>query len=69
MSHRLPPDYNRISNDPAWARHYVDRARRLYQRDKTHVSVILWSLGNEAGGIYNTDRMYDYLKKHTNLPV
>ena len=69
MSHKFPPDYNRISNDPAWARHYVDRVRRLYQRDKTHVSVIMWSLGNEAGGIYNTDRMYAYLKKHTDLPV
>ena len=69
MSHMFPPDYNRISNDPKWARHYVDRARRLYQRDKTHVSVIMWSLGNEAGGIYNTDRMYDYLKRHTKLPV
>lgn len=69
MSHMFPPDYNRISNDPKWAKHYVDRARRLYQRDKTHVSVIMWSLGNEAGGIYNTDRMYDYLKKHTELPI
>lgn len=69
MSHMFPPDYNRISNDPKWARHYVDRARRLYRRDKTHVSVIMWSLGNEAGGIYNTDRMYDYLKRHTKLPV
>lgn len=69
MSHMFPPDYNRISNDPKWAKHYVDRARRLYQRDKTHVSVIMWSLGNEAGGVYNTDRMYDYLKKHTELPI
>lgn len=69
MSHMFPPDYNRISNDPKWAKHYVDRARRLYQRDKTHVSVIMWSLGNEAGGIYNTDRMYDYLKRHTKFPV
>lgn len=69
MSHLFPPDYNRISDDPKWARHYVDRVRRLYQRDKTHVSVILWSLGNEAGGIHNTDRMYAYLKKHTDIPV
>ena len=69
MAHMFPPDYNRISNDPKWAKHYVDRVRRLYQRDKTHVSVIMWSLGNEAGGIYNTDRMYEYLKKHTDLPI
>lgn len=69
MSHRFPPSYNLISDDPKWAGHYVDRVRRLYQRDKLHVSVIMWSLGNEAGGVYNTDRMYNYLKKHTQLPV
>lgn len=69
MPHRLPPSYNLISNDPKWAGHYVDRVRRMYQRDKLHVSVIMWSLGNEAGGICNIDRMYNYLKKHTRLPV
>lgn len=69
MSHRFPPSYNRISDDPKWKRHYVDRVRRLFQRDKMHVSVIMWSLGNEAGGSYNTDKMYEYLKKHTGLPV
>lgn len=69
MPHRLPPSYNLISDDPKWADHYVDRVRRMYQRDKLHVSVIMWSLGNEAGGIYNIDRMYNYLKKRTQLPV
>ncbi len=69
VSQHIPPSYNLISDDPKWAGHYVDRVRRLYQRDKLHVSVIMWSLGNEAGGVYNTDRMYHYLKKHTQLPV
>lgn len=69
MSHKLPPSYNLISHDPAWAGHYVDRVRRMFQRDKMHVSVIMWSLGNEAGGYHNTDKMYAYLKKHSKLPV
>ncbi len=67
--HRLPPSYNRISNDPKWEAHYVDRAARMYQRDKMHPSIIMWSLGNEAGGTYNTDRMYDYIKRFSDLPI
>ncbi len=67
--HRLPPSYNRISDDPKWEAHYVDRAARLYQRDKMHPCIIMWSLGNEAGGTHNTDKEYDYLKKYSTLPV
>lgn len=69
FTHRLPPSYNHISDDPAWKLHYLDRARRLFHRDKTHASIIMWSLGNESGGYYNTDRMYHYLKKRTALPI
>ena len=67
--HKLPPSYNRISDDPKWEAHYVDRAARMYQRDKMHPSIVMWSLGNEAGGTYCTDKEYDYLKKYSNLPV
>lgn len=68
---QLPPTYNSISNDPKWESHYMDRITRLYQRDKIHgnTSVIMWSLGNEAGGYHNTDAMYAYLKQHSPLPV
>ncbi|GLW08137.1 beta-galactosidase [Microtetraspora sp. NBRC 13810] len=37
------------SGDPRWEAAYLDRARRMVERDKNHPSVILWSLGNEAG--------------------
>ena len=67
--HKLPPSYNRISNDPKWEAHYVDRVSRMYQRDKLHPSIVMWSLGNEAGGTYCTDKEYDYLKRFSNLPV
>jgi beta-galactosidase len=37
------------SSDPQWAEVYLDRMKRMVERDKNHPSVILWSLGNEAG--------------------
>ncbi|MBQ8159170.1 MAG: hypothetical protein IJ083_00340 [Clostridia bacterium] len=71
FAHQLPPTYNTISHNPRWERHYLDRIERLYQRDKLHActSIIMWSLGNEAGGYHNTDAMYDYLKARSPLPV
>ena len=71
FAHQLPPTYNSISHDPKWQAHYLDRISRLYQRDKIHgnTAIIMWSLGNEAGGYRNTDAMYEYLKDHSDLPV
>ncbi len=37
------------SDDPQWREAYLDRMRRTVERDKNHPSIILWSLGNEAG--------------------
>ena len=70
-AHKLPPSYNRISQDVRWKNHYLDRIRSLYERDKMHsnTSIVMWSLGNEAGGYRNTDVMYDYIKGKSSLPV
>lgn len=40
---------SKLSNDPMWAGAYLDRVTRMVMRDKNHPSVIIWSLGNEAG--------------------
>ena len=37
------------SADPAWKEAFVDRMQRMVERDKNHPSIIMWSLGNEAG--------------------
>jgi beta-galactosidase len=37
------------ADDPRFAEASVDRIRRMVERDKNHPSVIMWSLGNEAG--------------------
>ncbi|MBN2356505.1 DUF4981 domain-containing protein, partial [candidate division KSB1 bacterium] len=38
-----------LGNNPAWKEAHLDRTRRMVERDKNHPSVIIWSLGNEAG--------------------
>ncbi|WP_409467404.1 glycoside hydrolase family 2 TIM barrel-domain containing protein [Streptomyces sp. HC307] len=37
------------SDDPAWRAAYLDRIQRTVERDKNHPSIVIWSLGNEAG--------------------
>lgn len=37
------------SDDPAWREAYLDRMQRTLERDKNHPSIVMWSLGNEAG--------------------
>lgn len=38
-----------LGNNPDWRDAHVDRVRRMVERDKNHPSVIIWSMGNEAG--------------------
>ncbi len=45
------------SDDPAWQDAFVDRMRRMVERDKNHPSVILWSLGNESATGCNLSAM------------
>ena len=54
--------WNRVSDDKDWEEAYVDRARRLYERDKNRASVIFWSLGNESGVGSNHKAMYSFFK-------
>lgn len=37
------------SDDPAWREALLDRIQRTVERDKNHPSIVIWSLGNEAG--------------------
>lgn len=53
---------SRLSDDPAWKDAYVDRIRRMVERDKNHPSVIFWSLGNESGFGCNFSAMSEWCK-------
>ncbi|MET9341126.1 glycoside hydrolase family 2 TIM barrel-domain containing protein [Nonomuraea sp. NPDC003804] len=37
------------TDDPRWSEALLDRMKRMVERDKNHPSVVMWSLGNEAG--------------------
>ena len=38
-----------LANRPEWKKAHLERIIRMVERDKNHPSVIIWSLGNEAG--------------------
>ena len=42
---------------------HLDRARRMVQRDFNHPSIIVWSLGNEAGHGENFMKSYELVKQ------
>ena len=62
---------NCISHDIKWAKRYMDRVRRMYFRDRSKASIIMWSLGNESQGYKCHDKCYDMLKNEigTKIPV
>ncbi|MFI6392057.1 glycoside hydrolase family 2 TIM barrel-domain containing protein [Nonomuraea sp. NPDC050540] len=51
------------SDDPAWADAYVERMRRMVERDKNHPSIIMWSLGNESGTGRNLGLMAEWARE------
>ena len=49
-THGLHANWNIVSKmSDFWTKAVVDRMERMVERDKNHPSVIMWSLGNEAG--------------------
>lgn len=42
------PSWNIPASLPEWKEAVLDRARSMYERDKNHASVLIWSCGNES---------------------
>jgi beta-galactosidase len=70
-SHGMGYRLNRtLANNPEWLEAHLDRTKRMVERDKNHPSIIIWSLGNEAGNGYNMHRTYNWIKeKDPSRPV
>ena len=63
-SHGMGYDMNKtLGNKPEWLNAHMDRTIRMVERDKNHASVIIWSLGNEAGNGSNFYATYDWIKQ------
>jgi beta-galactosidase len=51
---------------PEWEPAHLDRISRSVERDKNHPSVIIWSLGNEAGNGPAFHKGYNWVKARDN---
>jgi beta-galactosidase len=51
-----------LADKPEWAEAHMDRLERMVERDKNHPSVIIWSMGNEAGDGHNFLNGYRWIK-------
>ena len=49
-------------SDARWRPMMMERIQRAYHRDKNHVSIIMWSLGNECGCGENHKYMSEWLR-------
>ena len=47
---------------PMWRKEFLERMQRAVGRDKNHVSVIMWSAGNESGYGNNHKLIIDWLR-------
>ncbi|MDO4242941.1 MAG: glycoside hydrolase family 2 TIM barrel-domain containing protein [Actinomyces sp.] len=63
LSRALPGDR------PQWREAVLDRARSLYERDKNHPCVVMWSCGNESFGGANIAAMAELFRSLDSRPV
>ena len=64
-SHGMGYDLNKghtLGNNPDWLKAHMDRTQNLFLRNKNYPSVVIWSLGNEAGNGYNFYETYLWMK-------
>ncbi len=60
----VDPSWNVPGSLPEWRDCVVDRARSMFERDKNHVSVLLWSCGNESYAGTCIQAMADFFRAH-----
>ena len=62
-SHGLYYGERSLAKHPEWEQVHMDRTVNMFERNKNHPSIAIWSLGNEAGNGINFFHTYKYLKE------
>ncbi|MEO1514491.1 MAG: glycoside hydrolase family 2 TIM barrel-domain containing protein [Bacteroidota bacterium] len=62
-SHGMGFEEESLAKDPLWAGAHMDRTQRMLERSKNHPSIIIWSLGNEAGDGLNFHATADWVRQ------
>ncbi|MDO5579877.1 MAG: glycoside hydrolase family 2 TIM barrel-domain containing protein [Planctomycetia bacterium] len=62
-SHGMGYGNESLAKNPDWEAAHLNRIERMVYRDRNHPSIIIWSLGNEAGNGPNFIKPYYWLKK------
>ncbi len=62
-SHGMGYGSRSLAKDSLWMHSHLDRVQRMVERDKNHPSVIIWSMGNEAGDGVNFTACYIWIKQ------
>lgn len=62
-SHGMGYGEKSLAKNPDFLGMHLDRTRNMVERDKNHPSVIIWSLGNEAGNGPNFEATYSWIKQ------
>lgn len=63
-SHGMGYDKKTLANVDSYKNAHLERVMRMIKRDINHPSVIIWSMGNEAGHGTNFIACYDSIKKY-----
>lgn len=63
-SHGMGYGEETLAKVPAFAQAHMERNQRMVLRDKNHPSVIVWSMGNEAGMGPNFEACYHWIKDY-----
>ena len=65
----LPVDQAVPGDRPEWHAALMDRAASVFERDKNHASVVMWSCGNESFGGTVIRDVADYFRRVDDRPV
>lgn len=62
-SHGMGYGRDTLGNKPSWGPAHLDRTERMVETFKNHASIIVWSLGNEAGDGVNFVATSDWIHR------